>query len=641
MRRSLAALRCLLATFVALAGCEGARDDRDSGPAGDAWAPSDAPALDAPRPDATIPAEDAGAPDARDRPPAPALCVPDPSIPDATLAAQALRVLGSTDAGATASRCNECHALTRSRIRYWRAITDRARECLTDLAISTDAAATAMLRCLEDPEAGALTTERLGIFAAAADLGWFRYLYEHGTSGDWMAAHARFVEDAGMPPSEALGPALSQAELNLVCDWFARGVPELDSVIPVDPAPTTCLPGVSAEVSDHIDAMATSGWGARNAASGMLMYGCAGASRPEACMTSERLASTTAFGAQWENIPTGGVPGARLRLLYTTSYASAWWTRSSPDGRFVAHGAASAPNLRFIDLATDREIGGNANYDPDFFPDASGFMVQGAGARVCEQRVLTTGMPSMLSFAEPGCSSAAGVGLYQHIGAALSGGDYWAIASNGAGSQYDNGGHMVTLNDPLADYTSEAALTFTFFTNDGTRFVIGASTSTATPFEGDHVLSPSLSMILTRIAGPEGVPLGYVLRRIETTGSGASRTVELPEVGRYCIAGAKPSISYDERWMAIHHYIGDADAVGLGFSGPTDPGFAPYRERGGANVYLVDLRDGSSYRITHMGPGQYALFPHFRSDGWMYMTVRTEGAMAEHIVASDAALLLP
>jgi hypothetical protein len=42
-----------------------------------------------------------------------------------------------------------------------------------------------------------------------------------------------------------------------------------------------------------------------------------------------------------------------------------------------------------------------------------------------------------------------------------------------------------------------------------------------------------------------------------------------------------------------------------------------------------------------MNPGQYALFPHFRSDGWIYFVVRTVDSQDEVIVASDAALVLP
>ena len=41
-----------------------------------------------------------------------------------------------------------------------------------------------------------------------------------------------------------------------------------------------------------------------------------------------------------------------------------------------------------------------------------------------------------------------------------------------------------------------------------------------------------------------------------------------------------------------------------------------------------------------MGPGQYALYPHFRSDGWMYYLVRDREAGREYIAASDAALVL-
>ena len=41
-----------------------------------------------------------------------------------------------------------------------------------------------------------------------------------------------------------------------------------------------------------------------------------------------------------------------------------------------------------------------------------------------------------------------------------------------------------------------------------------------------------------------------------------------------------------------------------------------------------------------MGPGQYALYPHFRSDGWLYFLVRDVNTGVEHLVASDLALKL-
>jgi len=125
-------------------------------------------------------------------------------------------------------------------------------------------------------------------------------------------------------------------------------------------------------------------------------------------------------------------------------------------------------------------------------------------------------------------------------------------------------------------------------------------------------------------------------------------TIDTPEIARYCSQGAKATFSYDERWVAIHHYIADADAKELGFSGPDDPKFEPYRSKGGANVFLLDLLSGKTQRVTHVQPGQYALYPHFRSDGWIHFIVRTapkkgepSETATEYLVASDAALVQP
>ncbi len=137
-------------------------------------------------------------------------------------------------------------------------------------------------------------------------------------------------------------------------------------------------------------------------------------------------------------------------------------------------------------------------------------------------------------------------------------------------------------------------------------------------------------------------PERFVLRRVSVSGSGTSRTISTTQVAHYCIDGGKPGFSYDERYAVLHHYIEntDEDAMLLGFTNARDPGFAPFAASGGANVYLIELATGTIHRITNMEPGQFALFPHFRSDGWIYFLERG-GRTAEHIVANDAALLLP
>jgi len=551
------------------------------------------------------------------------------STPDAELARQALRIMGSPAAGATEVYCNDCHGLTRQTIRHWRALSDTAlSSCLTDLAVSSDASAATMVDCFRNGEV--YDTTRVGVFATAAQLAWFRYVFERGAGATWETEYAAFVERAGMPPPESGHASLDQAQFDIVAEWFIRGVPALEDVLPADPAPTTCTPGISSEVAAHGTRMATMGWGQRNRDASLLMFGCPpGASSPTACLATETRAADTTFGADWDV-----VPGTTLRVLFTTDYSSAYWTRSSADGRFVSHGAAvaSAQRGRFIDLARDVAIPSAGTYDPSFFPDNSGFVFHGSRAYVCEQGVLTA-MPSSITFTEPQCSSNRTIGLYEHVATSLLGGDYWAVDGSFVS---DDGGQDPTLDDPMTDFGSDSRTDFTRMANTGTGFTVMGTTGVSTPFEGDAVMAPSAELIINRISGPGGRQLGYVLRRIAFDTSGGTLTVEAPEIARYCFNGGKPGFSFDERWMVIHHYVTAADATELGFTGPSDPAFAPYLSQGAANSYLVNLATGARTRITNMGPGQYALFPHFRSDGWIYFTVRTAGARDEHIVASDA-----
>jgi Tol biopolymer transport system component len=105
-----------------------------------------------------------------------------------------------------------------------------------------------------------------------------------------------------------------------------------------------------------------------------------------------------------------------------------------------------------------------------------------------------------------------------------------------------------------------------------------------------------------------------------------------------CVQGGKPTFSYDERWLVFHRYVTESDAQELGFASADDAGFQSYLENGSSNLYLVDLTTGNIARLTDMPPGKFALFPHFRSDGWIYFAVRTL-AKQEFFAATDAAIL--
>ena len=145
---------------------------------------------------------------------------------------------------------------------------------------------------------------------------------------------------------------------------------------------------------------------------------------------------------------------------------------------------------------------------------------------------------------------------------------------------------------------------------------------------------------MSRVAGQGGTQLGYTLYAVKQTPNGGNFTASISKLARYCVAGAKPALSYDDRWAVFHHYVTDDDAVDLGFTGPTDPGFAAYRTAGASNLYLLELATGTVTRLTNVKAGQYALYPHFRSDGWIYAIVREPSVGHEYFLAHDGALVL-
>jgi hypothetical protein len=579
-----------------------------SGCSGPAPAPSDA-GRDAARPDAgpTAPIFRTGV-----------------VMADRDLATEALRLMGATEAGGTGRSCHACHGLTRQSVAHMRELSDAAwSSCFADLTPSTPAEAQEIVDCFR--EGSIFTASHLGIYASGGYNPWFSFVFQLAYGEGWEDEHRAFLQRAAMPP---VGETpFTQAEFNLVTEWFLRGAPFADEILPgVDPGACTTM--VTGSVAAIVEDSARSGWSARNAASGMLLHGCAGAATARDCLGDYPLAADRPEGAGWSV-----VPGSQARILFEAPYRSSFWTRSSADGRFVAHGGGTGSGASVIDLLRGLAVPANASYDPGFFPDNSGIVFQGGslGTVVCEQSVLAGA--TALSFTEPGCTSDIDIALYQHMGSSLEGGDHWAVNSSWSG---DNGGNGA---DPSLFVDPSSTVTFISMRNTGSGFTPGDRTSITLANEGSAILAPSARMMVTQIATAEGRPLGYVLRRLDIgRDAGGARTIAAPEIARYCYPGGKPAISLDDRWLVTHHRATDDDAEDLGFTGPSDPAFAPYR--GVSNLYLVDLTTGARTRLTFMAPDQQALFPHFRSDGWIYFQVRTDGPGPEYTVATDAALLL-
>jgi hypothetical protein len=193
----------------------------------------------------------------------------------------------------------------------------------------------------------------------------------------------------------------------------------------------------------------------------------------------------------------------------------------------------------------------------------------------------------------------------------------------------DNGGS----NGPLsASFGATAVTTVTPMYNDGTKYVPGPEVRATIPHEGDQQMSPSNRLLITRFGQRAGTA-GFRIRAITPTfgpagssGIPSSVTVSLKDLGTVCLAGGKPQLSFDERFMAVHQYV-DAAANPQGLPAKT------------SNIFVHDLKTGKTVQVTKMGPGHKALYPHFRADGWLYFLVR-DASSKETLVASDVALQL-
>ncbi len=471
---------------------------------------------------------------------------------------------------------------------------------------------------------------KLGIYSAGAHLGWFVDIFKqaHPNAGDaWAYAYGRFKGRVSMPKGSH--PRLEQAQFDIVAEWFARGLPRLENYIAPDTGPQTCTPSIKPAMTAHITDMSTKGWTALNRQANMNMYGCSGSADPRSCLQSVPTAESKTYGRGWAKVGT-------LRVLRELAFNTFYWMRSSADGRFVANGGSGGDSW-ISDLQTNKDIPVEAAYDPGFFPDNKGWMFQGTPiqAAFCQMSLLVAN-PARIDFSEPQCSSVDTVQLYQHLGAGLNGADYFAVNST---FESDNPGGGES-SEPAASFGSTAKITMTPMMFDGTHYVGKAPITFSAPYEGDSVLSPSSNLVISRFGNDNG-HLGYIVRKVTKVPNGMSFSVTTEEVARYCSTGAKPAISYNEKYFTTHNTVDASDWQDLGYASANDPAFKELVEKGASNIILVNMATGARTRVTTMKPGQYALFPHFRSDGWVYFLVRDFNTNKEYVVGSDAMLTLP
>lgn len=535
------------------------------------------------------------------------------TVDDLAAAKQVLALLGGPN-----GKCRGCHTATPENIRSWgKAMQSVDAACFAPSSL-TAAQRVDCLRTTPSNPASSFSPRKLGLYAAGASLPQMENIFAAAFPASQASARfATFQQQAGMPRNRT---PMSAADFAKVKSWVLRGMPQLDQAIGggTDAGTSGCTESTTPALATHLTQMRTAGWGARLADQATPMFGCGGASNALSCLGTF-AETTTQIGAR-------GVT-QKIRKLTQQALVSHYWVRSSADGRFVGFGLND--KSRVVDLAkpTAAPIAIAADYDPFFLPSNDGFAFAGAHAdqaiRLCRQSLLADAaaqtLPS-ISLLETKCTKV-GADVYQSIGTALDGARYFMTWGD---HENDDGGNEVVAPLPAA-FTPAARTTFVPMVNDGAAYRADAAIRVAMPGEGDVVLSPSTKLLVARFTGGSKQG-GYRVHALDAQTTNGSLSVQLPVRAQICLKGAKATFSFDERFLATHQYVDR-----------TEPDQATLPQ-GSANIVVADLKTGAKVRLTRMAAGQYALYPHFRADGWLYFLVRDMNLRVEYVAATDAAV---
>lgn len=560
---------------------------------------------------------------------------------DAELGKRALQLLGAQKIEGAQQQCNKCHDINRKGLRVWEEQYKAAIENLRDPR-KTPRQKVDAFRLDPGDVRTPYSPQRLGFLAAGihlADLPESRTLaalFERSYGNVQGAEEYRTLREAVGMPIGTEHDRLSRSDFAIVKQWVDKGLPRLDELLPEAPRPTSCEPSISDELKAHVRSMKTKGWAARNKDQQLPMFACT-TNDPKSCFSQKTEDSKDIFAEveTFEYARSWKAAGTKMRTLHEMPHKTSFWSRNSADGRFISSGGGPAGAF-VVDLAKQletkgrerREIGVSATYDPSFMPDNSGLLIQGGGTHFCTQDLFTNAATTSVSFLEPQCSKLDSVSLYQSVGRRLADNeltDYFIVNNS---FESDDGYGSDTEPSFGEDQKIEIKVMVSLGTEGG--YTIGQQAALDAPWEGDTMMSASTQLTASRISGEEKQE-GYSIRHIKSTLGANGYTFEAKQVGRVCIPGGKANFSYDERWLVTHHYLTRADF-------DSDEAWAPYKDNGASDVYMVDLLTGERIRVTRMAPGQLALFPHFRSDGWLYITVRDRNSDKEYYVASDVAV---
>jgi hypothetical protein len=587
-------------------------------------------------------------------------------LTDEELARSALKIMGAPqvqqdpgDHGSCAF--TGCHSINPITLKQWGEQFKAATDQLGN-ADRTNKDKINWFRQNPDDERTGFTPERIGIMSAGAHLALGANVSESRhpeafKQGKMLSKifegqpelYAEFRKEMLMPVLPDF-PRLTASQYETVLTWFQKGMPHLADIVREN-RPTKCedsFEGLKARTSE----VKNQNWAATNYSRRLAMLGCPAPNpdqpiSPTACFQQKRdnkdifpSAADTDFARTWPQ------DGSTVRILRELSSPNSFWLRSSADGRFAMTGGGRNGGAQAIDLQANldgqsRDIGLQASFDPDFWPDNKAFMFQ-SGLKFCAQSVLEKASTTLVSFSEPECTSLSGApGLYQTVGQVIgdnSVSDRFILFSIWAG---DSGQYTASAKDTSPRAGEDSAINIYAAVAKGNDVeegyeINGDAFKVATPFRGDTMMGRSGKLIGSRWAyGADAdgkTATGYAIEKLDYRVVNGKYRFDMTTAGNVCMKGNKANFSFDERFLTTHHYNEPSD-----FGAADDP---KYLEKGSADIFVVDFVTGKKQKVTKMGPGQFALYPHFRSDGWLYFLVVDQNTSPAKymVVGSDWAI---
>ena len=550
----------------------------------------------------------------------------------------ALRPLGAKVLGAQGN-CNQCHDVNKATLKHWADSYKKTLAVLQDTTKSVDERINSMRRDPSDPQSG-FAPAKLGFLTAGAHLGTSGLVnptkepltFAQGKMLKELFAgkddvYARFKDDARMP-IEPTFDRLSASDYEAILSWVQGGMPKLEQLLQEEARPTTCTDDF-AGLTQYVRASRSATWAAVNKDGQMPMFACDASGDPLACFGQTfgdkpifPDAKTTTFAATWADT------GSTVRVLRELGYHTFFWMRSSADGQFVSNGGGpridgAGAVIADLGAALDpagprtRDIEAMASYDPDFSPHDDWFMFQGTsrGGVACSMNLLRNAATTRVTFIEPQCSKLDSIGLYQTVGQVI--GDNSIGDSFVVNNKFSSDNPGLTASDHDLDITAgpdakmKIAVAIPRGNDADQGYQVNQVVELPAPFKGDTMMARSGGLLGSRVAGESG-PLGYAIDKLTFTKGSQGYQFTIRQLGRVCMPGNKANFSFDERFLATHHY-----------------------EAGKSDIWVADFVTGTKTQVTHMAQGQFALYPHVRSDGWLYFLVRDGNARKEYVAASD------